>query len=156
MPATPVPTPNAPPVAGPYSPAVRAGDWLVLAGQIGLHPSTGKLAPGGTEAEAAQVLANVGAVLRDCGAGWGDVAKVNIFLVDMSEFPIVNAAYEVAIGTHRPARSTVAVAALPGGRAGRDRVLGLRARTAHRGALNPMSIFNLKDKSRKNREGSQG
>jgi 2-iminobutanoate/2-iminopropanoate deaminase len=94
---------------------VRAGDWLVLAGQVGIDPATGKLAPGGTEAEARQVLANITAVLGDCGAGWGDVAKVNIFLVDMSEFPLVNAVYAEAIGTHRPARSTVAVAALPAG-----------------------------------------
>jgi 2-iminobutanoate/2-iminopropanoate deaminase len=94
---------------------VRAGDWLVLAGQIGIDPATGKLTPGGTEAEAGQVLANVTAVLRDCGAGWADVAKVTIFLVDMSEFPLVNALYEQTIGTHRPARSTVAVAALPAG-----------------------------------------
>jgi 2-iminobutanoate/2-iminopropanoate deaminase len=110
-----VPTPSAPPVAGPYSPAVRAGDWLVLAGQVGIDPATGKLAPGGTEAEARQVLANVTAVLGDCGAGWADVAKVTIFLVDMTEFPAVNAVYEAAIGAHRPARSTVAVAALPAG-----------------------------------------
>jgi len=110
-----VPTPSAPPVAGPYSPAVRAGDWLVLAGQVGIDPTTGKLAPGGTEAEARQVLANVTAVLKDCGAGWADVAKVTIFLVDMTEFPAVNAVYGEVIGTHRPARSTVAVAALPAG-----------------------------------------
>jgi 2-iminobutanoate/2-iminopropanoate deaminase len=115
VPAEPVPTPHAPPVAGPYSPAVRAGDWLVLAGQVGIDPATGKLAPGGTQAEARQVLANITAVLGDCGAGWGDVAKVNIYLVDMSEFPVVNAVYAKAIGTHRPARSTVAVAALPAG-----------------------------------------
>jgi 2-iminobutanoate/2-iminopropanoate deaminase len=115
MPADPVPTPSAPPVAGPYSPAVRAGDWLVLAGQVGIDPATGKLVPGGTEAEARQVLANVGAVLGDCGATWGDVAKVTIFLVDMTEFPLVNALYEAAIGPNRPARSTVAVAALPAG-----------------------------------------
>jgi 2-iminobutanoate/2-iminopropanoate deaminase len=102
-------------VAGPYSPAVRAGDWLVLAGQVGIDPATGKLVPGGTEAEARQVLANVGAVLADCAATWADVAKVTIFLVDMTEFPLVNAVYEAAIGTHRPARSTVAVAALPAG-----------------------------------------
>jgi 2-iminobutanoate/2-iminopropanoate deaminase len=115
MAADPVPTPSAPAVAGPYSPAVRAGDWIVLAGQIGLDRATGKLVPGGTEAEARQVLANIDAVLRDCGSGWRDVAKVTIFLVDMGEFPLVNAAYEAAIGRCRPARSTVAVSALPAG-----------------------------------------
>ena len=61
------------------------------------------------------MLANIGAVLADCGSGWADVAKVNIFLVDMAEFPLVNAVYEEAIGRHRPARSTVAVVALPAG-----------------------------------------
>jgi 2-iminobutanoate/2-iminopropanoate deaminase len=102
-------------VAGPYSPAVRAGDWLVLAGQVGIDPATGALVAGGTGPEARQVLANVTAVLGDCGAGWADVAKVTIFLVDMAEFPLVNTVYEEAIGRHRPARSTVAVAALPAG-----------------------------------------
>jgi len=115
VPAEPLPTPSAPPVAGPYSPAVRAGDWLVLAGQIGIDPATGSLVAGGTEAQARQVVANVTAVLRDCGAGWADVAKVTIFLADMGDFPAVNAVYEQAIGAHRPARSTVAVAALPAG-----------------------------------------
>jgi 2-iminobutanoate/2-iminopropanoate deaminase len=94
---------------------VRAGEWIVLAGQIGIDPATGALVGGGTGAEARQVLANVTAVLGDCGAGWPDVAKVTIFLVDMAEFPLVNAAYEAAIAGHRPARSTVAVAALPAG-----------------------------------------
>ena len=64
----PVATPNAPPVAGPYSPAVRAGDWLVLAGQVGLDPAAGRLAEGGTGGEALQALANITTVLTDCGA----------------------------------------------------------------------------------------
>ena len=67
MPAEPVATPNAPPVAGPYSPAVRAGDWLVLAGQVGLDAAAGRLADGGTEGEARQALANITTVLADCG-----------------------------------------------------------------------------------------
>jgi len=115
MKVEPVPTPSAPPAAGPYSPAVRAGDWLVLAGQIGIDPATGRLVAGGTEAQARQVLANVGAVLADCGASWSDVAKVGIFLTDLGNFAAVNALYEGVLGGHRPARSTVGVAALPGG-----------------------------------------
>src|SRR5262249_21418813 len=67
-----VATPNAPPVAGPYSPAVRAGDWYVLSGQIGLGPD-GTLVGGGAAAQAAQVLANVTAVLGDVGCAWSDV-----------------------------------------------------------------------------------
>ena len=115
MKVEPVPTPSAPPAAGPYSPAVRAGDWLVLAGQIGIDPATGRLVDGGTEAQARQVLANVGAVLADCGVSWSDVAKVGIFLTDLGNFAAVNALYEGVLDGHRPARSTVGVAALPGG-----------------------------------------
>ncbi len=63
MPVESVPTPNAPPAAGPYSPAVRAGDWLVLAGQVGLDPAGGGIVPGGVEPQARQALANITAVL---------------------------------------------------------------------------------------------
>ena len=115
MPAEPVPTPNAPPVAGPYSPAVRAGDWLVLAGQVGLDPATGKLAPGGAAGETKQLMANIAAVLGDCGASLADVAKTTVFLLAMNDFVTVNEVYGETFGDHRPARSTVQVAALPGG-----------------------------------------
>lgn len=115
MPAEPVATPNAPPVAGPYSPAVRAGDWLVLAGQVGFDPATGALAPGGAGAETRQAMANVAGVLTDCGASIADVAKATIFVTDIAEFGAVNEAYGEALGGHRPARSTVQVGALPAG-----------------------------------------
>ncbi len=114
MPVVPVPTPSAPPVAGPYSPAVRAGDWLVLAGQVGLVPATGKLADG-VDAQARQVLSNIAAVLGDCGASMTDVAKATVFVTDIGEFATVNAAYADAFGDHKPARSTVQVGALPAG-----------------------------------------
>ena len=118
MPATTVPTPSAPAVAGPYSPAVRAGDWVFVSGQVGLDPTTGALVDGDTVAQARQALANVTAVLRDCGVTWGDVAKVTIFLAgSLEDFAAVNAAYTEVVGAHRPARSTVAVAALPLGAA---------------------------------------
>jgi len=109
-----VPTPSAPKAAGPYSPAVRAGDWLVLAGQVGLDPATGAMAAG-VEAQARQVLANITAVLADCGAALTDVAKTTVFVTDIGQFATVNAVYAEAFGDHRPARSTVQVAALPGG-----------------------------------------
>jgi 2-iminobutanoate/2-iminopropanoate deaminase len=114
MSVEPVPTPNAPKVAGPYSPAVRAGDWLVLAGQVGLDPESGALVEG-VEAQARQVLANIVAILADCGATIADVAKTTVFVTDIAEFATVNAVYAEAFGDHRPARSTVQVAALPGG-----------------------------------------
>jgi 2-iminobutanoate/2-iminopropanoate deaminase len=110
----PIPTPGAPPVAGPYSPAVRAGDFVVLAGQVGVGPD-GTLVEGGVETETRQVLANIEAVLADCGVTWADVARTGIFLTDLGNFGSVNALYEGAIGAHRPARSTVGVAALPAG-----------------------------------------
>ena len=113
MSVDPIPTPSAPPVAGPYSPAVRAGDWIVMAGQIGID-ATGTMADG-VEAQTHQILANIAAVLGDCGASWADVAKTTIFLTDLGNFQTVNALYSEAIGPHRPARSTVGVAALPAG-----------------------------------------
>jgi 2-iminobutanoate/2-iminopropanoate deaminase len=117
MSVTPVPTPSAPPVAGPYSPAVRAGDWLVLAGQVGLDPTTGRIVEGGVEEQARRVLANIEAVLTDCGASLTDVAKTTVFVTNIGFFGAVNDVYAEAFGDHRPARSTVEVAALPGGAA---------------------------------------
>jgi 2-iminobutanoate/2-iminopropanoate deaminase len=114
MPVEPVPTPSAPPVAGSYSPAIRAGDWLVLAGQVGLDPASGTIVDG-VEAQARQVLASIEAILGDCGAAMTDVAKTTVFVTDIAEFATVNAVYAAAFGDHRPARSTVQVAALPGG-----------------------------------------
>jgi len=111
----PIETPSAPPVKGPYSPAVLAGDWIVCSGQVGVEPSTGELVAGGVEAEARQVLANLRGVLADAGVTWADVAKVGIFLTDLGNFAVVNALYEAEIGEHRPARSTIGVAALPAG-----------------------------------------
>jgi 2-iminobutanoate/2-iminopropanoate deaminase len=94
---------------------VRAGDWLVLAGQVGLDPATGGFVTGGVEAQAGQVLANIAAILGDCGASLRDVAKTTVFVTDIGQFATVNAVYAEAFGDHRPARSTVQVAALPGG-----------------------------------------
>jgi 2-iminobutanoate/2-iminopropanoate deaminase len=116
MTVEPIPTPSAPPVAGPYSPAVRAGEWIVCAGQVGLNPKTGAMADG-VEAQAKQVLANIEAVLSDCGVTMRDVAKATVFVTDLGYFTTVNDAYAAAFGDHKPARSTVQVAALPGGAA---------------------------------------
>jgi 2-iminobutanoate/2-iminopropanoate deaminase len=110
----PLPTPSAPAALGPYSPAVRAGEWIILSGQLGLDPKTGSLAEG-VEAQARQALANIATILGDCGASLADVAKSLVFVTDLAQFATVNAVYGEAFGSHKPARSTVQVAALPAG-----------------------------------------
>jgi 2-iminobutanoate/2-iminopropanoate deaminase len=114
MPPTLVETPNAPPVAGPYSPAVRCGDWLVLAGQVGLDPASGRLADG-VDAQARQVFANIAAVLGDCGASLQDVAKTTVYVVDLADFATINTIYGEAFAGHKPARTTIQAAGLPAG-----------------------------------------
>jgi 2-iminobutanoate/2-iminopropanoate deaminase len=113
MTVEPLSTPSAPPVAGPYSPAVRAGEWVVLAGQVGID-AEGRLADG-VEAQTRQALRNIEAVLRDCSATLADVAKTTVFVTDLGDFGSVNAVYASTFGDHRPARSTVQVAGLPAG-----------------------------------------
>jgi 2-iminobutanoate/2-iminopropanoate deaminase len=110
----PLPTPSAPGALGPYSLAVRAGDWIILSGQLGLDPKTGSLVAG-VEAQARQALANIETILGDCGASLADVAKSLVFVTDLAQFATVNAVYGEAFGSHKPARSTVQVAALPAG-----------------------------------------
>ncbi len=105
--------PGAPAAIGPYSHAVRVGDLLFCSGQLPLDPATMKIVEGGITAEAAQVLANLTAVLASQDLGLASVAKTTIFLADMADFPIVNPIYAEAFGGHKPARSTVQVAALP-------------------------------------------
>lgn len=113
MTVEPLPTPSAPPAAGPYSPAVRAGDWIVLAGQVSLDPATGQLVEGDAAAQCRQVLTNVRAVLADCGVSLADVAKTTVFVSDLADFAAMNAVYAEFFGDHKPARSTVQVSALP-------------------------------------------
>jgi 2-iminobutanoate/2-iminopropanoate deaminase len=108
-------TTNAPGAIGPYSQAIRVGDFLFTSGQVALSPATGELVTGGIEAETKQVLANLTAVLTAGGATWADVAKTTIFVVDLADFSIVNRLYGEAAVTPTPARSTVQVAALPRG-----------------------------------------
>ena len=117
MSVEPIPTPSQPWAAGPYSTAVRAGDWIVCSGQVGIDPATGNVVMGGIEPQARQALANVTAVLSDAGATWADVAKVTLFVGTMSPQSMdeVNAVYTEVLGDHRPARSTIGVAWLPMG-----------------------------------------
>ena len=108
-------TTSAPAAIGPYSQAVRVGDFLFTSGQIALHPKTGEIVMGGVEAETRQVLRNLTELLAAGGATWADVAKTTIFLADLADFSIVNRLYGEVAATPAPARSTVQVAALPRG-----------------------------------------
>lgn len=106
-------TDHAPAAIGPYSQAVECEGWLYTSGQLGLDPATGKLVEGGFEAQARQTFDNLRAVLSNAGCGFEDVVKVTIFVADLGDFPQLNEIYGEAMGDHRPARSTVQVAALP-------------------------------------------
>jgi 2-iminobutanoate/2-iminopropanoate deaminase len=100
---------------GPYTPAVRAGDFIIVSGQGGMKD--GAIVDGGVAAQTTQTMANLADRLAEMGAGLGDVVKTMCFLTDMDTFATFNAAYAEAFGDHRPARSTVEVSALPGGMA---------------------------------------
>jgi 2-iminobutanoate/2-iminopropanoate deaminase len=108
-------TPNAPRAIGPYSQAVRANGFLFTAGQVGFDPATGELVDGGITEQTERVLQNIRAILEAAGLDMGSVVKSTVYLVDMAEFTAMNTVYARAFGEHRPARSTVAVAALPRG-----------------------------------------
>lgn len=106
-------TAGAPKAIGPYSQAVSAGGMLYTAGQIALDPTTMEIVPGGIAEQSERVLRNLEAVLREAGLGFEHVVKTTVFLVDMGEFTAMNEVYARFFGNHRPARSTVAVSALP-------------------------------------------
>ncbi len=106
---------------GPYTPLVRAGSWLICSGQLGLGPAVDAsppvLVPGGPGPQLTQAVANAAALLAGEGASLADVVKTTVFATDPADFPVVNEAYVAAFGDHRPARSMVAVSALPMGAA---------------------------------------
>jgi 2-iminobutanoate/2-iminopropanoate deaminase len=96
---------------GPYTPIVRAGDWLVVSGQVGIVD--GRLVSGGVVAELEQALVNLRGLLEGEGATMSHVVKTTLFLRHMRDYSLVNDRYEAFFGEHRPARSTVAVVELP-------------------------------------------
>ncbi len=98
---------------GPYTPVVRAGDWIIVSGQLGI--SDGALVEGGVAGQTAQAVENLKAQLASAGATLADVAKTLCFLTDMDTFATFNEAYVAGFGDSRPARSTIGVAALPFG-----------------------------------------
>jgi 2-iminobutanoate/2-iminopropanoate deaminase len=108
-------TEKAPKAIGPYSQAVVENGFLFASGQVPLDPATGKLVEGGLEAAAERVLDNLEAILAEAGLGLRDVVKATVYLTRSEDFAPMNAVYARRFGDHRPARSTVIVAALPAG-----------------------------------------
>jgi 2-iminobutanoate/2-iminopropanoate deaminase len=96
---------------GPYTPIVRAGDWLVVSGQVGIRD--GKLVDGGMADQLRQAIANLRALLEAEGASLANVVKTTVFLKHMSDYGPMNETYIDAFGDHRPARSAVGVGDLP-------------------------------------------
>lgn len=108
-------TDKAPAAIGPYSQVVKCGTMLYCSGQIPLDPVTGEVVEGDISIQAEQVMKNIAATLDVAGAGFDNVVKTTIFLVDMADFAAVNAVYGARFSRHKPARSTVAVNSLPRG-----------------------------------------
>jgi 2-iminobutanoate/2-iminopropanoate deaminase len=108
-------TGNAPAPVGPYSQALESGGIVFCSGQIALDPSTGQMVGDTPAAQTEKLMDNIRAVLESAGLGMDRIIKTSIFLVDMKAFAEVNAVYERKLGGHKPARSTVAVSALPKG-----------------------------------------
>ena len=106
---------HAPKAIGPYSQAVKVGDFLFCSGQIPLDPATGEVVVGDVAVQARRALENLTAVLAAGGATVHNVVKVTMFLTDMADFATVNAVYAEYFVSEPPARSTIQVAALPRG-----------------------------------------
>lgn len=105
-------TEKAPAAIGPYSQAIAAGNFLFASGQIPINPESGEVEAEGIEAQAEQVMKNVGAILEAAGTDYVNVVKTTCFLADMADFAAFNGVYEKYF-TEKPARSCVAVKALP-------------------------------------------
>ena len=120
-------TENAPKAIGPYSVGTIFSELVFTAGQLGLDPQTGELAPGGVEAETRQALTNLKHVLNAAGSSLENVLKTTVFLRDINDFARMNAVYGEFFTTNFPARSAVQVAALPKGGAVEIEAVACRA-----------------------------
>ncbi|HLG19496.1 MAG TPA: RidA family protein [Bdellovibrionota bacterium] len=110
-----VATNQAPAAIGPYSQGIITGGFLYTAGQIPLDPKTGQMITGDMKAQTKRVFENLKAVLSAAGTDFRSVVKATVYLVSMDDFPLLNEVYSEYLGDTKPARSTVAVAALPKG-----------------------------------------
>jgi 2-iminobutanoate/2-iminopropanoate deaminase len=109
-----VSTSDAPAAIGPYSQAIKAGDWLFFSGQLALDAASGELLEGGIAAQIEQVMANIRAILKAADLDFNSVVKTTIYLVDLQDFAVVNEIYgRYFSDDSAPARATIQVAALP-------------------------------------------
>ena len=108
-------TSKAPAAIGPYSQAIRIGDFLYTSGQISLDPETMEMITGNIELETEKVLNNIEAILEADGLGLNNIIKTTVYLTDLSEFARMNQVYEKFFVEAKPARACVQVAALPKG-----------------------------------------
>ena len=108
-------TPKAPAAIGPYSQAIRIGDFLYTSGQISLDPESMEMITGDIEVETEKVLKNIEAILKDAGLNLNNIIKTTVYLTDLSEFARMNQVYEKFFTDTKPARACVQVAALPKG-----------------------------------------
>lgn len=106
-------TSKAPAAVGPYSQGVSTGNLIFTSGQLPIVPETGELLKDDIKEETLQSLKNVKAILEEAGVTIQDVVKVNVYIRNMSEFPLINQVYEEFFGDHKPARSLVEVSKLP-------------------------------------------
>jgi 2-iminobutanoate/2-iminopropanoate deaminase len=107
--------PGVPVPRGPYSPAVRAGDFIFVSGQVPVDPATNEVKLGDIRHETRMVLTNIQSILEGCGATMADVVKCSVFLADGTDFAAMNEVYAEFFGAEKPARTTVAVEfAMPG------------------------------------------
>jgi 2-iminobutanoate/2-iminopropanoate deaminase len=113
MQRTQISTNQAPAAIGPYSQAIRCGQFIYTAGQVALDPTSGEIVGADVQAQTHQVLQNLQAVLTSAGSSLANVVKTTVFLSSMSDFQAMNAIYATYFGQPAPARSTVAVAELP-------------------------------------------
>ena len=105
--------PGAPIPRGPYSPAVRAGGFIYVSGQVPIDPITGQVVSGDVQVETRQVLTNIQNILEGCGSSLAAVVRCGVYLIDSGDFKPMNEVYAEFFGVAKPARTTVIVAALP-------------------------------------------
>jgi len=113
MSMTAVTSPELTPPVGPFSQAIEVGGFIFFSGQVGQDPATGKLVAGGIAAETERVFQNLSAVLRAAGKGFDDVVRAGVYLTSISDYVAVNGIYARHFGQPFPARTAIAVAALP-------------------------------------------
>ncbi|HMO02379.1 MAG TPA: Rid family detoxifying hydrolase [Oligoflexia bacterium] len=102
-----------PKAIGPYSPAIKAGGFIFISGQIPINPESGKIDSPSIEWQTSQVLNNLRTILSECGSNFNRVVSATIYLQDLADFAVINSIYEKALGDARPTRATIQVAALP-------------------------------------------